>query len=187
MGERFYIGVGDKARTASYTYVGVEGKARKVRRMYIGDEDGIARLLKCDHDYSTSYKNETCTEDGWYSGSCACGDSFYYHYDALGHDITTEGTPNTCTEDGLFIKKCTRCDYKEETVTKAYGHTYVETGVAKDPTCGKDGYVRKKCRNCGAYYDEIIPATGNHSWEYYYDNDENLRKYCTVCHEDTSA
>ena len=103
-------------------------------------------------------------------------------------------TPATCATEGVKTYTCTGCnETKTEPVAKdAENHTGgTEVGNVKAATCGEDGYTGDTyCKGCGAKLSsgDVIPATGNHTW-----NDgeittpascaaEGVKTYtCTVC------
>ena len=76
----------------------------------------------------------TCTQAGYTTYTCSCGDSYKSDYkDALGHDY----------KNGL----CTRCGAKDPS---AHTHDYKAT-VTK-PTCTERGYTTYTCSVCGDSY-----------------------------------
>ena len=66
-----------------------------------------------EHNYETVVIPPTCTDKGYTTHTCACGDSYVDTYtDALGHDwdsgtVTKEPT---ATETGIKTYTCTRCN-----------------------------------------------------------------------------
>ena len=73
-----------------------------------------------EHSYTAVVTPPTCTEKGYTTHTCACGDSYVDTYtDALGHDwdsgtVTKEPT---ATETGVRTYTCTRChETKTETI-----------------------------------------------------------------------
>ena len=77
----------------------------------------------------------------------------------------------SCTESGSYssVVYCSVCNEKlsSETVNiPAKGHTEPEKGVTVTAaTCAKDGSKSYTCVVCKENVTEVIPATGNHSWE----------------------
>ena len=118
------------------------------------------------HAYSTVVTAPTCTEDGYTTYTCSCGDTFTSNtVAALGH-TWNDGvvTAPTCTEAGYTTYTCTVCD---ETSTgnsvNAKGHTE-ETVPGKAATCTETGLTNgTKCSVCGITLTEqtTIAALGH--------------------------
>ena len=128
------------------------------------------------HSYSAVVTAPTCTEKGYTTHTCRCGDSYTDSEKAtLGHDWieatcvnaktcercgTTEGTAlghrwseATCTD----AKTCSVCGTKDGS---ALGHNYVSE-VTK-PTCTEQGYTTYTCSRCGDQYrSDIVAALGH--------------------------
>ena len=87
------------------------------------------------HSYKAVVTAPTCTEKGYTTHTCACGDSYVDTYtDALGHawdngKVTKEPTE---TETGVKTFTCTRCGETKTEVIPA-------TGVVASGTCGAEG------------------------------------------------
>ena len=104
------------------------------------------------HSYETVVTAPTCTEAGFTTYTCSCGDTYVAdEVAALGHDIVTDAAVDaTCTEAGLTAgEHCSRCDHKvAQEEIPAKGHAYDENGIcsacdhqiAVVPKVGK-GYV----------------------------------------------
>lgn len=73
-----------------------------------------------EHSYTAVVTAPTCTEKGYTTHTCSCGDSYVDTYvDALGHawDGGTVTKPATATEAGIKTYTCTRCSAtKTETI-----------------------------------------------------------------------
>ena len=73
-----------------------------------------------EHSYTAVVTPPTCTEKGYTTHTCSCGDSYVDTYvDALGHawDNGTVTKPATATEAGIKTYTCTRCgETKTETI-----------------------------------------------------------------------
>ncbi|MBQ4060747.1 MAG: hypothetical protein IJD46_01850 [Bacilli bacterium] len=82
------------------------------------------------HNYISSIKAATCTEDGLATYTCSCGDSFTKVLEALGHSY----------ENG-------RCDCGE--LDPEHEHSYTSEEVA--PTCQVVGHTKYTCL-CGDTY-----------------------------------
>ena len=144
------------------------------------------------HSYKAVVTAPTCTEKGYTTHTCSCGDSYVDTYtDALGHawdngKVTKEPTE---TETGIRTFTCTRCgETKTETIPKlTHEHSY--KAVVTAPTCTAKGYTTHTCACGDSYVDTYVDALG-HAW----DNgkvtkeptatETGVRTYtCTRCHE----
>ena len=108
------------------------------------------------HSHNAVVTAPTCTEGGFTTYTCSCGDSYVGdETSALGHtEQTLDAKAPTCTEDGLTAgKKCTVCDavIVEQEVVEALGHSWNEKG--------EDG--SRTCKVCGAS-DPDTSAQKNH-------------------------
>ena len=116
------------------------------------------------HSYKDVVTAPTCTEKGYTTHTCSCGDSYVDTYtDPLGHDLKDDAAvAATCTTDGTTAgKHCTRCDYKEgmETIA-ALGHAWDEGKVTKEATETTQGSMTYTCTRCPATKRDILPASG---------------------------
>ena len=120
-----------------------------------------------EHSYTAVVTPPTCTEKGYTTHTCSCGDSYVDTYtDALGHawdngKVTKEPT---ATETGVRTYTCTRCgETKTETIPKlTHEHSY--KAVVTAPTCTEKGYTTHTC-SCGdSYVDTYVDALG-HAWD----------------------
>ena len=91
-----------------------------------------------EHSYTAVVTPPTCTEKGYTTHTCACGDSYVDTYvDALGHawDSGTVTKQPTATETGVRTYTCTRCSVtKTETIpaTGSVDVTQMFTDVTKN-------------------------------------------------------
>ena len=145
-----------------------------------------------EHSYTAVVTAPTCTEKGYTTHTCACGESYVDTYvDALGHswDSGTVTKEPTATETGIRTFTCTRCgETKTETIPKlTHEHSY--KAVVTAPTCTAKGYTTHTCACGDSYVDTYVDALG-HAW----DNgkvtkeptatETGVRTYtCTRCHE----
>lgn len=102
----------------------------------------------------------TCTQQGLTAGKkCSVCDAILEAQTlvpALGH---TAGAAATCTA----AQTCTVC--KAE-LAPATGHTWgTEVTTVTAATCAVDGKGTVKCKNCEATKEQVIPATGEHTWD----------------------
>ena len=93
-----------------------------------------------EHSYADTVTAPTCTEKGYTTHTCECGESYADTYvDALGHDfgLWTQTKAPTCTEKGEEKRTCSRCEALETRELAALEHSY-ENGACvrcgeKDP------------------------------------------------------
>lgn len=115
------------------------------------------------HQYTDTVTAPTCTEKGYTTHTCKCGNSYVDTYtDALGHDYEDVVTESTCTEKGSTTHTCKRCGYTcTDSETAALGHDYED--VVTEPTCGEQGYTTHTCKRCqDTYVDSYVDPTGAH-------------------------
>ena len=116
------------------------------------------------HTYNLVITAPTCTEKGYTTYTCHCGDSYTADFiNALGHtEVTNAAVDPTCTETGLTEgKKCLKCGeilVAQKTVS-ANGHTY--NSVITAPTCTKKGYTTYTCHCGDSYTANFINALGH--------------------------
>ena len=118
-------------------------------------KDGVC--TRCDakdpnqahvHDYKSTVVKATCTEKGYTTHTCSCGDSYKDNYkDALGH---------------LYIfGKCIRCGEKEDS-SETHKHDYKSRVV--EPTCTEGGYTLWECE-CGKSYETLHTKALGHEYK----------------------
>ena len=144
------------------------------------------------HSYKDIVTAPTCTEKGYTTHTCACGDSYVDTYvDALGHawdngKVTKEPTE---TETGVKTFTCTRCSETKTEVIPPLSHKHSYDAVVTAPTCTEKGYTTHTCACGDSYVDTYVDALG-HAW---YNGkvtkeptatETGVRTYtCTRCHE----
>ena len=118
------------------------------------------------HSYADAVTAPTCTEKGYTTHTCECGDSYTDTYvDAIGHDFGawTQTKAPTCTEKGEEKRTCSRCDAFETREIAAHGHTEV-VDAAVPATCTEAGKTEgKHCSVCGTVLiaQETVEALGH--------------------------
>ena len=130
-----------------------------------------------EHSYEAVVTEPTCTEGGYTTYTCACGDSYIADETlALGHTETEAVKENevapTCTEKGSYdsVIYCSVCgeEFSRETVTvEALGHTE-QILPAVEPTCTETGLTEgKKCDRCGEILvaQKVVEALGHRHTE----------------------
>ena len=120
-----------------------------------------------EHSYTAVVTPPTCTEKGYTTHTCSCGDSYVDTYvDALGHawdngKVTKEPTE---TETGIKTYTCTRCGETKTETIPVLPHTHSYKAVVTAPTCTAKGYTTHTC-SCGhSYVDTYTDALG-HAWD----------------------
>ena len=110
------------------------------------------------HSYTANVTAPTCTEDGYTTYTCGCGESYVAdEVAATGHDYKADVTAPTCTKDGYTTYTCACGDSYVEDEVDALGHTDGETVVENEVAAG--------CVNAGSY-DNVV--------------------YCSVCGDELS-
>jgi len=118
------------------------------------------------HDYNSVVINPTCTEGGYTTYTCACGDTYKDdETTAKGHNYGPgEIIKNaTCTTDGekKFTCLTTNCGHEKIEVIDPTGHSYA-AGAVTAPTCTEQGYTTYTCSNCpDSYRGDMVPAIGH--------------------------
>ncbi len=122
-----------------------------VNNAYINPFDVTNSIYVHTHSYTSTVTDPTCTEQGYTTYTCACGDSYIDDYvDALGHDYVSTVTEPTCTEAGYTTYVCSRCEdtYIDEH-TDALGHDFGAWLQIYAPTCAAEGKDERECAVCG--------------------------------------
>nr|MBQ8243954.1 redoxin domain-containing protein [Oscillospiraceae bacterium] len=122
-----------------------------------------------EHSYTATVTAPTCTEDGYTTYTCTCGESYVSDkVTAAGHALGEWVTTLAPTEEatGTAQRKCANCDAAE---TKTLGkllpnhtHSYT-TKVTAEASCTKEGAKTLTCI-CGESYSEKI-AKQPHSYK----------------------
>ena len=123
------------------------------------------------HSYTAAVTAPTCTEKGYTTYTCSCGDSYVDNYvDALGHtEVIDPAVAATCTKTGLTEgKHCSVCNevLAAQTEVPMIAHDYKD-GVCT--VCGAEdpNYVApvvnpfKDTKEDSPYYDAIVWAAEN--------------------------
>ena len=122
------------------------------------------------HTYTAVVTTPTCTEKGYTTYTCACGDSYVADYvDANGHSYTSEiTTPATHLAEGVTTFTCTCGDSYTEAIEKTPEHTY--EAVVTAPTCTEKGYTTYTCACGDSYVADYVDANGHSFTNYLSDN-----------------
>ena len=106
----------------------------------------------------------TCTEKGYTTHTCACGDSYVDTYvDALDHawdegKVTKEPTE---TETGVKPFTCTRCGETRTETIPVLPHAHSYKAVVTAPTCTEKGYTTHTCACGDSYVDTYTDPLGH--------------------------
>ena len=156
LGENVFSGI----TATAYYFTGNITWTEDIMQNYGGNITWLG--LDHSHEYNSITVSPTCTEQGYTTYTCSCGDSYVSDcLDALGHDMGEWETviAPTCTEDGSESRSCFRCEYTETQSIVAVGHSYIGTITA--PTCTERGYTTYTC-SCGdTYVSDEVPALGH--------------------------
>ncbi len=134
-----------------------------------------------EHSYTTKVTPPTCTERGYTTYTCKCGDSYVSNYvPALGHNFSGEWHSD---ESGHW-HTCSRCGEKSEVIEHLAGaeattetpqicvvceyvivpalhtHAYSDWETVVAATCTTAGQKRRSCP-CGAIETMEVPALGH--------------------------
>lgn len=126
-------------------------------------EDEETRKTAPVHTYDVVSTTPTCTEQGYNTYTCACGDTYVDDYiDARGHDYTeiVEVIDPTCTEMGYTSNKC-GCGAEERTDYTSPVHVFGEWVVTLEPSCPNKGLEERTCELCGAKEERFVDVAGH--------------------------
>lgn len=146
------------------------------------------------HNWVDEVTEPTCTEDGYTTHRCECGESYIDNtVKTVGHDWkdATCSAPKSCAvcgakdgrpaghqwDDGVVTKDateesdgeqkftCTVCGEVELRVIPSKNHEHsYDNAVVTPPTCTEKGYTTHTCRCGDSYTDSEVKAAG-HDWK----------------------
>lgn len=128
------------------------------------------------HSHEAVVTAPTCTEKGYTTYTCKCGDSYVADYiKENGHSHTANvTTPATHLTEGVMTYTCSCGDSYTEVIAKTTEHSY-KTAVTS-PSCTAKGYTTYTCE-CGYSYTDNLTEMINHS-----DADNNGK--CDMCQKE---
>ena len=122
--------------------------------------DSVSGGNKCEHVYTETVVDPTCTTDGYTRYVCEkCGNE--YNSDYVSQNGHTPGGwvidyEPTCTTSGRKHSECTVCGQQLENIyISSLGHNLV-TVVTREVTCTTPGVLTHTCERCGYNYSTYI-------------------------------
>ena len=95
------------------------------------------------HNHTKKVTAPTCTEKGYTTYTCVCGDSYVSDYvSAKGHSYRATVTPPTCTEQGYTTYRCACGDFYIGDETPATGHVFDDDQDEFCNVCGSTRAIR---------------------------------------------
>ncbi|MBR6736804.1 MAG: hypothetical protein IKL82_00355 [Clostridia bacterium] len=147
------------------------------------------------HTYVTVVTPPTCTENGYTTHTCACGDKYVTdEIPALEHDYsgwTSTGNDThvkICANDTSHVitgncsggeeiegqrKVCSTCNSEYGEVI---GHKY--TSTVTEPTCEDQGYTTHTCACGHTYVDNYVDALGHNYGDWLFSSEKGHYKVC---------
>ena len=103
--------------------------------------DSSSNAFSHEHKYTDTITEATCTQQGFITHTCNCGDSYTDSYtEALRHNYTDTITEATCTQQGFITHTCKCGDSYIDSYTEVLGHKYEKNGI-----------TTYKCTRCDNY------------------------------------
>ena len=126
------------------------------------DYSTYAEIPATGHSYTAVVTKPTCTEQGYTTHTCHCGDSYVDSYvNALGHSYEAAVTEPSCTEYGFTIYTCHCGDSYVSSYVSALGHSFDEWKTTTEPTCTENGEESRECSICAHVETREIKALGH--------------------------
>lgn len=156
----------------------------------------IGTLTACGekhtHSYVESITAPTCTEQGFSTYTCSCGDSYVENYvNALGHTYDQENTASkylkteaTCTNVAVYWKSCSCGEKGSETFN--YGttlpHDFGTYSKTQNATCTENAKETAYCQNKGCNEPDVRDIEGTVLGH----GDINTNNVCSVCNKEVA-
>ena len=116
------------------------------------------------HEYTADVTPPTCTEQGYTTYTCSCGDTYKDNYVAKTSHTYGDWQVKreaTCAISGEETRKCSSCSATETREIAKLSHDYYQFAVVISPTCTEQGYTTYSC-TCGAsIVSDYVSATGH--------------------------
>ena len=148
------------------------GKIVSVRIENVTDEIEIT-VSTHKHEYTSVVTDPTCTEGGYTTYTCECGESYKANeVPAKGHSYTLisdkVAAEATCTTDAVYFAKCANCGDVHATETFAkentkLGHSYTDKDSKKEAsaaTCTEPARNYVQCDRCDAVSADKTVSVG---------------------------
>ena len=126
------------------------------------DYNTWSEIIATGHSYNGYVTSPTCTEQGYTTYICHCGDSYISDYvDAMGHSYSTYTIAPTCEGYGYTTYTCYCGDSYVSDYMDPMGHDYVYH-AGQSATCTENGWnAYETCSRCDYTTYEEIPALGH--------------------------
>lgn len=136
-----------------------ESSGEKVRYCGCGERQ-TEIVVPTEHSYDAVVTEPSCTQAGYTTYSCVCGDSYVVNNTGdVGHKYQAVVTEPSCTENGYITYTCLFCEDKYVAdEMEALGHTHGEGVIVALPTCTENGLRIFTCITCRNTYAEEIVA-----------------------------
>ena len=124
-----------------------------------------------EHSYTAVVTAPTCTEQGYTTYTCSCGESYQGSYtDPVDHNWSAweVSVPSSEEVPGEESRECTNCGKTESREIPVLEHTHNYTSVVVTaPTCIAQGYTTHTC-SCGDSYVDTYTDPVDHEWGNWY-------------------
>ncbi len=124
--------------------------------------DGNAASYAHTHTYEAYVTEPTCTEPGYTTHTCACGDSYIEEIAATGHVHThiENAKDATCGTEGytgdVVCDTCGKTAEYGTTIAATGAHEYGPWVVITAPTTEEEGLREHTCESCGHVELEVM-------------------------------
>ena len=107
-------------------------------------------FVKHEHSYVPTVTQPTCTEQGYTTYTCECGESYKDNFVDIKHELVIhEAREATCTESGWAeYFTCRKCPYSTYEEIAPIGHDFEEK-ITRFPSTMYKGVISTICNTCG--------------------------------------